>query len=119
MLNLAERAGYQGAIVVRNGIEGTIAAPLLREFKILGSARQKDGTYQRSEISLDAQEFLKIKFSKEEILEKPSLEENARLIDEFQKTEKTNNPHFDARVKVTAEGIKRALEWIEFVTTGH
>jgi len=45
MMTIAERAGFKGIIIVRNGIEGTIAFPLLREVKLLLSSRQEDGSF--------------------------------------------------------------------------
>src|SRR5476649_952231 len=53
MMTVAERAGFKNIIIVRNGIEGTIAFPLLRGVKVLLSAKQKDGTFRRHEIAIE------------------------------------------------------------------
>lgn len=113
MITVAERAGFPGAIVIRNGLEGTLAFALKRPVKMMCSARQKDGSYQRHEFEFDAEQFLEKTIPVEEKLEAPSLEENARLIQTFQTHGRTDNELFDARVKASCEGLSRAIEWIK------
>jgi len=110
MLTIAERAGFPGAIIVRNGIEGTIAFPLKREVKILCGARQKNGQYVRHEIIFDPSQTLGHSVEFEEILQKPSIEENAKLIQLFVETGKTHNQHFDDRIKATCAGLQLGLK---------
>ena len=113
MITVAERAGFPGAIVIRNGLEGTLAFALKRPVKIMCSARQKDGSYQRHEFEFDAEQFLKKIIPVEEKLEAPALEENVRLIETFKTQGRTDNELFDYRVKASCEGISQALEWIK------
>ncbi len=113
MITVAERANFSGSIVVRNGIEGTIAFPLKRPVKILCTARQSDGSYLRHESTFDPIEFLGFEVPVEEKMENPSLSENVRLIRQHQRDGKTDNELFDYRVKATRAGIQSALEWVE------
>ncbi len=111
MLNLCERAGFPAAIIVRNGMEGTIAFPLKRAVKILCSARKSDTTYARHEIEFNAENFLgKTVEIEERPLTQPSPEHNAELIQTYQRNGSTGNRHFDLRVKATCEGLKKAIE---------
>ncbi len=112
MLTISERAGFPGAIVIRNGIEGSLAFSLKRETRILCSARQKDGSYRRHEIIFEAEKFLGETIETEEKREHPNAIDNARLIEEYRKVGKTANRHFDLRVKATCEGFRMAIEWI-------
>lgn len=112
MLSVAERAGFPAAIIIRNGIEGSCAFALKRSTKVLCSVRQAPGHYLRHEMDISAPEILGYEVEVEEKLEHPSLEENVRLIRAFAEKGKTHNSLFDARVKVTCEGLRRALEWI-------
>jgi hypothetical protein len=112
MLTVAERTGFPGIIIIRNGIEGTMAFPLKREVRLLCSARQTDGTYRRHEIIFDAGEFSGY-VETEEKLENPSLDENIRLIQNYLTSAKTDNPLFDRRVNATGEGFRQALDWLE------
>jgi len=113
MLTICERAGYPGAIIIRNGLEGTMAFPLMRSAKVLCSARQNDGTYMRNEFTIDPNRYLDRPVKREERLTDPSLSINTALIEEYLRHGKTSYALFDARVKVTCAGLKQALEWIE------
>lgn len=112
MAAVAEGAGFPGSIVVRNGVEGTIAFPLTRPAKLLCSARQPDGSYLHKEIIFDAAEFLQSELPTEEKLESPSLDINAKLVNEFLKKGNTENIEFDRRIAVTCAGIKQGINWI-------
>jgi len=109
MMRIAERAGFKGVIIVRNGIEGSIAFPLLREVKILLSARQKDGNYLRHELIIE--NFSKVEV--EEMIEKPKARDNAKLIEAYFKSGSSGSKHFDMRVKMTSEGLGKALSWLK------
>lgn len=113
MLTISERAGFPGIIVIRNGIEGSLAFSLKRETRILCSARQADGTYKRHEIIFQPEEFLGQTVDMEEKLEHPKAIDNARLIKDYMENEKTENRHFDLRIKATCEGFRQALAWIK------
>jgi anthranilate phosphoribosyltransferase len=110
MLNIAERAGFKGIIIVRNGIEGTAAFPLLRSVKLLLSARQNDGSFQRHEMVVENTPAV---FA-EEMIEKPKAQDNANLIEAHLKTGSSGNENFDLRVKITSEGLQEALKWFHF-----
>lgn len=113
MIAVAGKAGYPGIIIVRNGLEGTLAFPLKRGVKILCSARQADGQYRRQEIEFNPEEYLNISVEVEEKFEQPSLKENARLVNEYARAGRTDYQLFDWRVKATCEGIHRGVKWIE------
>jgi anthranilate phosphoribosyltransferase len=112
MLTISERAGFPGIIVIRNGIEGSLAFSLKRETRILCSAIQKDGTYLRHEIVFQPEKFLVESVDVEEKMDHPKAVDNARLIEDYRRTGKTENKHFDLRIKATCEGFRMAMEWI-------
>lgn len=112
MLTICNRAQFPGAIIVRGGMEGGIAFPLLRPVKLLCIARQLDGRYLQKEFTFNANEFIDQAFQQEEKLENPLLKTNVQLIEGFLKNKKTNNPLFDSRVKFTCEGLAKAVEWV-------
>jgi hypothetical protein len=116
MMNLAQRAGFKGIIIVRNGIEGTIAFPLLRGVKLLLSVRQKDGSFLRHEMNIENHSLV----DREEMIEKPKALDNAKLIMAYVQRGATNAnqgtgnfKHFDLRVKLTCEGLNQALDWLK------
>lgn len=112
MLDIAERAGFPGIIIVRNGMEGTINFPLIRSAKVLCSARDQKGCYQRQEMEFNPIEILTHKLSMDEKQENPSLTENVQLIKTYIKERKTNSVCFDNRVKVTCHGLEKAVKWV-------
>jgi len=109
MLTIAERAGFKGVIVVRNGIEGTIAFPLLRDVKVLLSAKQKDGSFRRHEMNIENSPAVET----EEMIEKPKASDNASLIEAYVRTGVSGNKHFDLRVQLTCDGLSQALVWLK------
>ncbi len=112
MLTVSERFGYPGIVIVRNGLEGTLAFPLKRSVKVLCSARQLDGHYVRREIEFSPEEYLNIRVDLEEKFEQPSLSENVRLIKAYIEQGRTNYHLFDWRVEATCAGLGRAMGWI-------
>lgn len=113
MLTISERAGFPGVIVIRNGIEGSLAFSLKRETRILCSARQKDGSYLRHEIIFEPERFLNVTLDMEEKIEHPKAVDNARLIKDYISAGRTEHKHFDLRLRATCEGFRLAVEWIE------
>jgi anthranilate phosphoribosyltransferase len=113
MTTIAERARFPASIVVRNGLEGTLAFPLKRPVKILCSVRQKEGGFIREELTFDPEQYLGMTVAVEEKLTSPSLTENIRLIAQYADHRETDNPLFNLRVKATAAGILQAMEWVE------
>ena len=108
MLTIAERAGFNGIIIVRNGIEGTIAFPLLREVKLLLSVRQKDGSFQRHEMVKKHASVV----DAEERIESPRAPDNAELIENIYVKVRSHpvNKHFDLRVKINVrEGLASSV----------
>jgi len=118
MLTVCEREGFPGSIIVRNGLEGTLAFPLMRSAKILCSAMQADGNYKRMELVIDPDEHLDKPVKVEERLDSPSLEKNRGLIEAYARNGKTDYDLFDARIKFTCIGIKKAVSWIEQTLSG-
>jgi len=113
MVAVCERARYPGIIIVRNGLEGSLAFPLMRAAKIICSARQKDGNYKREEMVVKPEDYLDHPVKADERLNNPSLEKNTELIKTYHEKGQTSYDLFNWRIKVTCAGFKRAIEWVE------
>ncbi len=109
MMTIAERAGFKGVIIVRNGIEGTMAFPLLRPVKMLLSTKHKDGSFRRHEIMLEPPAGVAV----EEMIENPKAPDNARLILAYAQQGASGNAHFDLRVKASYNGLQQGLDWLK------
>jgi len=112
MRAISERAGFAGIMVIRNGIEGSMAFPLKRPAKILLSARQKDGSYHQEEMTFEAELFLGTSPATEEVREQLTAQENARLIEAYSRKGASGDEWFDLRVKATCEGFRKGLQWL-------
>ena len=108
MVSICERAGFPACVIVRNGLEGTINFPLLRQTKVLASVRQGDA-FIRKEFIFTPPKGFKI----EERLDDPSLEENIRLLKEYQAHQKTDNAHWNARILYMHKSLQEVLTWIK------
>jgi anthranilate phosphoribosyltransferase len=115
MLNICERAGFKRAIIVRNGIEGTVAFPLMRSAKILCSAQNDKGIYERGEFEFNPMIELGVTVEKEDKMGVPSLQENVDLINAYLRTSRSGNALFDLRIKATCQGLQKALQWVSQV----
>ena len=113
MLTIAERAGFPGVIVMRNGQEGSLSFPLNRSVKILCSAVRCEGDYLRTEMEVKPNELLGFEIKTDEKLIQPSISENAKFILNFKEKNTSGHSLFDARVKVTCEGLRKAIEWVK------
>jgi len=113
MITVCEQAGYPGAIIMRNGQEGTLSFPLNRSVKVLCSARQSDGSYLRQEFEFSPSQILGTEITVDEKLEQPSVKENARLILKSKGEGRSGHEFFDERVKVTTLALDEAISWIQ------
>ncbi len=113
MMTAAECSGFPSAIVIRNGLEGGMAFPLVdRPVKMLCSVQQCEGDYMRNELEILPSRLLGFEVKTDEKLTHPSVLENARLIAQFKEKGTSGNDIFDNRVKITCKGIKKAIDWI-------
>lgn len=113
MLTMSERAGFKGAMVIRNGMEGSCGMPLKRPAKILLSALQKNGQYQRHEIDFDVEAFLPKVIATEEQRLKLTANENAQFIKNYMKNGSANDVWFDARVVATQQAFRLGLAYLK------
>ncbi len=113
MTTVAQRAGFAGTIIIRNGQEGSLSFALSRPVKILCTALQCEGEYTKNEIEINPGPSSGAEIKVDEKLINPSLQENARLIYAFKEKGKSGNEFFDNRVKITCAGLKEAIQWIK------
>jgi hypothetical protein len=112
MLRLCEDQGVKAAVVVRNGIEGSIAFPLLRAAKVLATRRTGSAGYERREFEFDSKKELGHDMMLEARVENPNAFDNARLIENHLRANASGSRPFDLRVDATCAGLKRAIDWI-------
>ena len=113
MITICERAGFAGGVIVRNGLEGTLAGYLNRPLKMMCSLRSCVDEYTRKEFEVDPKEILGCEIKIDEQIRQPSLEENARLICTYKEKGGSGKEQFDFRVKVCCHAVKQVLDWLK------
>ncbi|MES2731536.1 MAG: anthranilate phosphoribosyltransferase [Bacteroidota bacterium] len=115
MVELGMMAGFEGVIVLKRGLEGTLAPSIARASGILCAARQPDGTWTSTRIEADSSEFSQFRAEADAIIENPDVQENARLVQQFLEDGLTGNRDFDLRAGLAVGLYSRGLLWIEGV----
>lgn len=118
MVALAGMAGFSGVIVLKRGLEGSLAPSLSKASGILCAAKQADGNFLTHTISAEEEAFSEFRREADEITEPLLAKENVRLIRAFSKNGATGNTDFDCRVKLGIALFQKGLEWIKENTRG-
>jgi anthranilate phosphoribosyltransferase len=113
MISLAAMAGFSGVIVLKRGLEGTLAPSVAKASGILCAARQSDGTFLTETFEATNEAFADLRAEADDIVEGLSAEDNIRLIREFSEESVTGNKDFDKRVNLAIALYKTGLGWIQ------
>jgi hypothetical protein len=112
MVELAAMAGFDGVIVLKRGVEGSLAASLAKATGILCAAKMADGSFITKSIDANNDDFVQYKADADEIIENLSSEKNIEYINKYIIHGKTGNSDFDNRVALSIELYKQGLKWI-------
>ncbi|GAB3987883.1 hypothetical protein GCM10028807_09460 [Spirosoma daeguense] len=113
MAELALMAGFDAVIVLKRGQEGSLAPSTSRASGILCAVRTPRGHLFYQHFEADASAFATFRTETEPEYDQPLAVDNARLIRQYMKFEKTANDDFDNRVRLAYALYGRGLEWIE------
>jgi anthranilate phosphoribosyltransferase len=112
MITLADMTGFTGVIVLKRGLEGTLAPSTARASGILCAAKQSDGSWQTKTFDADAEAFSVFRSTADEVVEPLRAADNVSLIHRFAKEGRTGNEDFDKRVNLAKALYQQGLEWI-------
>ncbi len=113
MAELAMLAGFDGVIVLKRGLEGSLAPSTSRSSGILCAVRTPKGHLFFQHFEGEAPAFTAFRTESESEIEQPQASDNARLVREFMTGGHTDNPEFDNRVRFAHALYGRGLDWIE------
>lgn len=113
MVELGIMAGFEVVIVLKRGLEGSLAPSRAKATGILCAVKQFDGSILYHTINGSDEEFVPYKAEADEEVEQLSLDDNIRLINGFLAHQQTGNKDFDARVKFAIHLYAKGLRWIE------
>ncbi|MFT2010872.1 anthranilate phosphoribosyltransferase [Pontibacter sp. 13R65] len=113
MVKLANMAGFKGVIILKRGLEGTLAPSLAKASGILCAARQQDGTFLTQTFDAASTTLEAYRAEADENVEPLQVNENIRLINTFTENEATGNLDFDKRVHLAFALYQQGLNWVQ------
>jgi anthranilate phosphoribosyltransferase len=113
MIDLAAMAGFSAVIVLKRGLEGTLAPSIAKASGILCAVIQPDGSYLTRAFDATDEEFTAFRAESDDVVENLSVADNIRLVRHFDKNGFTGNDDFDKRVNLAVALYGKGLDWIE------
>jgi anthranilate phosphoribosyltransferase len=115
MITLAGMAGFRGIIVLKRGLEGTLAPSISKASGILCAARQPDGTFITQTFDASSEDLALFRAESDEVLQELDVQDNITLIRQFSREGFTGNEDFDKRVNLAVALYKTGIDWINKV----
>ena len=113
MAELAMLAGFDGVIVLKRGLEGSLAPSTSRASGVLCAVRTPKGHLFFQHFEGDTPAFSAFRTETESEIEQPQAADNAHLVQKFMTDGQTESPEFDNRVHFAHALYGRGLDWIE------
>ena len=113
MAELAMLAGFDGVIVLKRGLEGSLAPSTSRACGVLCAVRTPKGHLFFQQFEGDAPAFASFRTETETKHDQPQALDNARLVQQFMTDGHTPDADFDNRVRLAHALYGRGLDWIE------
>jgi anthranilate phosphoribosyltransferase len=112
MVELGMMAGFMGVIVLKRGLEGTLAPSLSRATGILCAARLPGGSVALHRVEADSDAFAHYRADKDDIVERPDAQQNAHLVSQFVQAGATGNNDFDQRCRLGVDLYTQGVRWV-------
>ena len=112
MISLAGMTGFSGVVVLKRGLEGTLAPSLSKASGILCAARQADGSFATTTFDATDEAFGAFRTETDSNVEPLHLEDNLELIRKYTTEGASGNEDFDKRVGLANALYQKGLEWV-------
>ncbi len=113
MAELALMAGFDGVMVLKRGLEGSLSPATARSSGLLCAVRNEQNHLFFTHIERDFPAFQGFHTAQDEEVPHLTVEANAKLIRTYLMDAKTDNADFDNRVDFAKALFMRGLDWIE------
>nr|WP_040006871.1 hypothetical protein [Fibrisoma limi] len=113
MAELALIAGFDAAIVLKRGLEGSLSPSTSRASGVLCAVRTPKGHLFYQHFDADLPAFAQFRTESETHHPHPQASDNARLVRQFLRTGHSDDADFDNRVRFAKALYSRGLDWIE------
>ncbi|MFC6998111.1 hypothetical protein [Rufibacter roseus] len=112
MITLSGMAGFEGVIVLKRGLEGTLAPSIAKASGIVCAARQPDGSFLKRSFEANQEELLPFRAEADDIVDDLKTDENLRLTIQYSQYGSTGNIDFDKRVQLALRLYQQGLDWL-------
>jgi anthranilate phosphoribosyltransferase len=112
MIELGTMAGFKAVIVLKRGLEGSLAPSLSKATGILCGVQLKDGTIKTQEFDVADEKYLAYKMEVDSNVEGLTLQENIKLIENYQLNGYSGSQEFDNRTAMAIQLYTEGLNWI-------
>ncbi len=113
MAELALLAGFDGVMVLKRGLEGSLSPAMSKSNGLLCAVRNASNHLFFTHFDNDFPVFKHFQTSTDDIIDELVVEKNAALIKSYLNLGKTDNPDFDNRVNYSKALFMKGLDWIE------
>ncbi len=113
MAELALMAGFDGAIVLKRGLEGSLAPSTARATGVLCAVRTAENHLFYQHFDADRPAFSSFKTESDIEIVQPQAADNAQLVKMYLAQQQTGNDDFDNRIRFALALYGRGLDWIE------
>jgi anthranilate phosphoribosyltransferase len=118
MVDLALRAGFKGVMVLKRGLEASLAPSTAKASGILCGALDPAGQLRTTTLEASAAAFAAYRRPADDVLENASPEANAALVAQYAAQGQTGQPDFDNRVAFAQALYGQGLRWVEQTWAG-
>jgi len=113
MAELAMLAGFDGVMVLKRGLEGSLSPSTSRASGLLCAVRKPDGHLFFQHFESDQPAFAPFRTDADTLHPQPTPMNNARLVRQFWENGQTPDADFDNRVHFAHAIYGRGLTWVE------
>ncbi len=113
MAELALMAGFDAAIVLKRGLEGSLSPATNRASGVLCAVRTEKGHLFFQHFDADRPDFASFRTETDPDVLNPTAAQNAALIRSFIAQKVTDDDDFNNRVRYAFALVERGMEWIE------
>jgi len=113
MIGLGFMAGFNAVIVLKRGLEGSLAPSLSKATGILCGVKLKDGSIVTQNFDTNNERYASFKSTTDEVIEPLTLKSNIDYIHRYLSEGKTGDNDFDLRVKLAIALYSEGLNWIK------
>ena len=112
MIGLGFMAGFNAVIVLKRGLEGSLAPSLSKATGILCGVKLKDGSIVTQNFDTNNERYASFKSTTDEVIEPLTLKSNIDYIHRYLSEGKTRDNDFDLRIKLSIALYNEGLDWI-------